>query len=163
MCPAPIDDKLREFCESQGITNSYYEIPKCAGQIGVSVSVITEILRLICRADNLPLDIHSIHGGHTNGLVIMCLCKLQMWSLRSPFAEFNQYVAESCESFEEEFLNKYAATLELPPPRPAWLRHLRGRRSHPTMNVILIEEAETDSDNDTDRDYLSESDGLSED
>jgi tyrosine-protein phosphatase OCA6 len=162
MCPAPIDPNLREFCESQGITDHYYEVPKYAGQIGVSASVITEVLRLMCRADHLPLYIHSIHGGHTNGLVIMCLRKLQMWSARAIFSEFNQYVTDSCEPFEEEFLNNYAATLELPLPRPAWLAHLRGRRSHPTMNVILTEEAETDSDNDGYNDDLSEGEQLAD-
>jgi tyrosine-protein phosphatase OCA6 len=150
MCPAPIDDNLREFCESQDITNYCYEVPKYGGQIGISASAIIEIIRLICRANNFPLYIHSLHGGHTNGLVIMCLRKLQMWSARATFAEFNQYIPDSCEPFEEEFFNNYVATLELPLPRPAWLGHLRGRCSHPTMNVILMEEAETDSDGDSD-------------
>jgi tyrosine-protein phosphatase OCA6 len=150
LAPIHPDQKLREFCSLQHITNHFYECPKYAGQIGLSVSTITDLLLLICNENNLPLYIHSVHGGHTTGLVIMCLRKLQMWSPRATFFEFNQFVSDSCEPFEEEFYNSFTATLELRPPRPAWLKQLRGRRSHPTMNVILSEEAETDSDDEGD-------------
>jgi tyrosine-protein phosphatase OCA6 len=150
LAPNPPEQALREFCSLQRITGHFYPCPKYAGQIGLSVSTIADLLLLICNEDNLPLYIHSVHGGHTAGLVIMCLRKLQMWSPRATFFEFTQFVSDSCEPFEEEFYNGFTATLDLRLPRPAWLKQLRGRRSHPTMNVTLSEEAETDSDDEGD-------------
>jgi len=148
--PNPPDQDLREFCSSHHISSHFCQCPKYSGQIGLSVSSIADLLLVMCKEENLPLYIHSTHGGHSAGLVIMCLRKLQMWSPRAIFAEFNQFVSDSCEPVEEEFLNSFTGTLELRPPRPSWLKQLRGRKVHPTMNVILSEQAETDSDDEPD-------------
>jgi hypothetical protein len=41
--------------------------------IGLSGYTTADLLLLICNEDNLPFDIHSVHGGHTARLVIMRL------------------------------------------------------------------------------------------
>lgn len=56
-------------------------------------------------------------------------------------SEFNQYVMDGIESCEEEFISNFKATIELPPPRPIWLTQLSGQKTHPTMRVILPDEA----------------------
>jgi protein tyrosine/serine phosphatase len=95
LTPNPIDADLREFCESEGITTSYYQVPKFAGQIAISVSAVTEIVGSICRRENLPIYVHSVHGSHTTGLIFMCLRKLQLWSTRAIHSKFNQFVSDS--------------------------------------------------------------------
>lgn len=146
MIPNPVDENLKKFCDDENITHHYYQIPEYAGQIAITSSQITEIISLMCNSNNLPVYIHSVGGGHTTGLVVMCLRKLQRWSTRAMFTEFNQYVADSLESCEEEFLHSFNSTFELPPPRPAWIGHLSGEIPHPTLRVIFPDEADSDSE-----------------
>lgn len=145
LVPNELDDELREFCKSHGIVNHLYQVPPYTGQIVITATTIVEILCLMCKSDSLPLYIHSVDGEHINGLVIMCLRKLQMWSTQAIFSDFNQYVPDSFESCEEAFVHKFTATFELPPPRPAWLSHVSGKHSHPALRVYLPDEPESDS------------------
>lgn len=157
LIPNPVDDNLKQFCESEHITNHYYQVPEYAGQIVITASAITEIITLMCNTRNLPLYIHSVGGGHTTGLVVMCLRRLQMWSSRAMFAEFDQYVMDGFESCEEEFIGNFKTTFELEPPRPMWLSQLSGQKTHPTLRVILPDEAsDSNSEEDHDRNLEEE-------
>ena len=149
IAPNSIDDDLKNFCQENNIVNHFYPIPRFASQIVITATTITEIIHIMCNTDNLPLYIHSLDGAHTAGLVVMCLRKLQMWSSRAMFNEFNMFIT-NFERCEEEFVNNYKATFELPPNRPQWLRHLNGKRTHPTLRVILAEEGSSDDDDNDD-------------
>ena len=71
------------------------------------------------------------------------------------FQEFNQFI-HSSERCEEEFVNNFKATFELSVNRPDWLRHLAGKKSHPTLRVLIIgEEDSDDEDIDTEEDEAS--------
>lgn len=145
MIPNQIDEDLKSFCDQEGISNHCYIVPKFASQIVITATTITEIINILCDKQNLPLYIHCINGGHTTGLVIMCLRKLQIWSQRAMFNEFNQFI-NTFESCEEEFVINYNATFELSPNRPEWLQHLAGKKSHPTLRVILTDDTDSDDD-----------------
>ncbi|KAH0789455.1 Tyrosine phosphatase family protein [Histomonas meleagridis] len=147
LIPNPIDPDLKKFCEDENITNHTYIVPKFTDQIVMTSTTITEIINIMCDKQNFPLYIHSTNGAHNTGLVIMCLRKLQMWSINATLNEFNQFV-DSPESCEEEFVNNFKATFELSQNRPAWLQHLAGKKSHPTLRVLIIGEESTDDDED---------------
>ena len=150
MSPNPIDDDLKKFCEEEHIKNYYYSVPKFVTQVVITVNSVTDIINIICNKDNLPLYIHCINGGHTTGLVIMCLRKLQMWTQRAMINEFSRFI-NTFERSEEEFINNYKATFELTQNRPDWLRHLpTGRKSHPTLHVIFADDEGTDDGDDQD-------------
>ena len=151
LIPNAVDDDLKNFCQVEGITNHYYSVPKFASQVIITATTITEIVHIMCNNDNLPLYVHCLDGGHTTGLIIMCLRKLQMWSARSMLSEFNMFINDP-ESCEEEFVNNYKATFELSSNRPKWLQHLSGKKTHPTLRVILIDESESESDDNDDND-----------
>lgn len=144
--PTPIDPELKAFCEEEHITNYTFIVPKFIDQIVITQTTVTEVINLMIDKNNLPLYIHSSSGAHTTGLVIMCLRKLQMWSSRAMFQEFNQFIRSS-ERCEEEFVNNYKATFELSVNRPDWLRHLAGKKSHPTLRVFIIGEEDSDDEN----------------
>ena len=156
--PNPVDDDLKKFCEEEHITSHYYQIPEYAGQIVITASQITEIMTLMCNTNNLPLYIHSVGGGHTSGLVVLCLRRLQMWSTHAMVSEFNQYVMDGIESCEEEFISNFKATIELPLPRPRWLTQLSGQKTHPTMRVILPDETSGSNSEDDDDPTSDEAD-----
>ena len=145
LTPNPIDDELAEFCKEEGIENHYYPVPKFIDQIIITPNTVTEIITFLCNKNNLPAYIHCLNGGHTTGLIIMCLRKLQMWSPRAMLAEFNQFI-NTFESCEEEFLNNYKATFELTSNMPSWLMHLSARKAHPTLRVILANESDSDEE-----------------
>ena len=139
------DEDLLPFCKEQKIEIFRYQVPKFIDQIIITPNTITEIINLMSDKTKLPLYIHCLNGGHTTGLVIMCLRKLQMWSQRSMFNEFNRFV-DSFESCEEEFVINYKATFELTTNRPSWLQHLAGKKSHPTLRVILANESDSEEE-----------------
>lgn len=145
LTPNPIDEELDEFCKQESIENHYYPVPKFIDQVILTPNTVTEILTFLCDKKNLPVYIHCLNGGHTTGLIIMCLRKLQMWSQRAMLAEFNQFI-NTFESCEEEFVNNYKATFELTNNRPSWLMHLTGKKSHPTLRVILANESDSDEE-----------------
>jgi tyrosine-protein phosphatase OCA6 len=148
MIPDPPDKNLLAFCDTESITSLFYQIPSYAGQVAISASLVNEILSLICDSQKLPLYLHSTHGGHTTGLIVMCLRKIQLWSPRATFVEFNQFVSDSVEPCEEDFINTYSPGLNLKQQRPSWLLHLKGRETLPMVNEE--EDAESGSDNNPD-------------
>ena len=151
LIPSVVDDDLKNFCQSEGIINHCYSVPKFASQVIITATTITEIIHIMCNNENLPLYVHCLDGGHTTGLIIMCLRKLQMWSSRSMFNEFTTFINDP-ENCEEEFVNNYKATFEISNNRPKWLQHLSGKKTHPTLRVILIDESESESDDNDDND-----------
>lgn len=157
LVPNQVDEELKNFCQQQNIVNHYYSVPKFASQIIITATTITEIINIMCKNDNLPLYIHDLDGEHTTGLVIMCLRKLQMWSGRAMFNEFNMFI-NNYEPCEEEFVNNYKATFELSANRPKWLQHLSGKKTHPTLRVILVDEEESDDDDNDDNEDNDEND-----
>jgi len=145
LIPEAMDNKLSDFLKEENIESYQYTVPKFVDQIIMSSNMITEILNIMCDKKNLPLYIHCHNGGHSTGLVIMCLRKLQMWSQRAMFSEFSRFI-NTFESCEEEFVNNYKATLELTSNRPSWLKHLAGKKTHPTLRVVLADEPDSEED-----------------
>ncbi|EAY18564.1 Tyrosine phosphatase family protein [Trichomonas vaginalis G3] len=161
LIPNPIDEDLAEFCKNEKIENHYFSVPKFIDQIIMTPNTVTQILNLLCDKNNLPAYIHCLNGGHSTGLIVMCLRKLQMWSQRAMFAEFNRFI-NTFESCEEAFVNNYKATFELTSNRPQWLMHLTGKKSHPTLRVILANETESDDeiDDEEEDDLISSTDEI---
>lgn len=145
LIPEEINEDLKNFCKKECIKNHTYLVPKFIDQVIITPNTVTQILTTITNVNNLPVYIHCLSGDHTTGLVIMCLRKLQMWSQKAMFNEFNQFV-NTFESCEEEFVNNYKATFDLLNQRPSWLTHLTAKKSHPTLNIIFPEDADDQYD-----------------
>lgn len=142
LIPQPIDDELAEFCKEEKIVDHFYPVPKFIDQVILTPSTVAEIINIMSDKNNLPVYIHCLNGGHTTGLIVMCLRKLQMWSQRAMFNEFNQFI-NTFESCEEEFVINFKETFELTANRPSWLMHITGKKSHPTLRVILADESDS--------------------
>jgi protein tyrosine/serine phosphatase len=135
--PGQPDTNLADFCNNDNIAHH------------LSASLITEILHVICNSANLPLYIHSTHGDHTAGLVIACLRKRQHWSHRAVIIEFNQFVSDTVEPGEEEFLKQFSPTFDLSVEIPVWMRHVFAKDKN-TERTRSKEEEEDESDSGND-------------
>lgn len=106
--------------------------------------------------NNLPLFVHCIDGAHTTGTIIMCLRKLQNWSLSVIFNEFVRFTRDNnINSTESDFVETFKREIMVPVSIPKWLwegdRHssvcpvnhvLVLTQQHPTIKVKLIPDNE---------------------
>ena len=71
---------------------------------------------------NLPLFVHCVDGAHTTGTIIMCLRKLQNWSLSVIFNEFIRFTRDnSINSTESDFVETFKREIMVPVSIPKWL------------------------------------------
>ena len=127
---------LKEFCEAEGIRLVQFDVPKYEDHVVMCQSTVAQIVSQIIRPENLPLYLHCRDGGNNTGLVVMCLRRLQHWSLSVIFDEFCRFVKTGEISREEcQFVESFRAEIEIPSSIPDWLWQGVRMVSHPTMRL----------------------------
>jgi tyrosine-protein phosphatase OCA6 len=65
---------------------------------------------------------HCLDGANNTGLVVMCLRRLQNWSLSYIFAEFVRFTRDAhINSSESEFVETFREEIMIPSVIPKWL------------------------------------------
>jgi len=94
---------------------------------------------MIIQPDNTPIYIHCLDGANVTGVVVMCLRKLQNWSLSAIFTEFSRFTrANYISSVESEFVETFKAEIEIGSKIPLWLWQGERCAKHPTLKLKLL-------------------------
>jgi len=143
LIPEPPVVDLVEFCQFEQIHSLHFPVQKFTGDVTVASSVIANILEVLISSSNFPLYLHCLDGSNITGLVVMCLRKLQNWTLQACYLEFRRYQRDRIILVtESKFIQKFAHVehliLRIPSPLPTWL--WQGRRegllNHPSMRIV---------------------------
>lgn len=137
---------LREYCEAEHIRLIWHQVDKYNEGFSHTPQLVASILSRLIDPRNHPLFMHCRDGGHNTGLVVMCLRRLQNWSLPSIHEEFRRYTKSNEISYKEkQFVESFHATVSVPIRIPAWLWEGVRHRKHPSIQLEL----ETDPDTPT--------------
>jgi tyrosine-protein phosphatase OCA6 len=80
---------LMEFCAAENITIHHFYAEKfTSDNVTVSPSMVSQILQIFIKQENLPAYIHCLDGANVTGIIIMILRKLQNWTKVATVSEF---------------------------------------------------------------------------
>jgi len=148
LTPSP-NEELQKFCQNQKITMKHFQVPKFKEEesaISLEPAIVAQVLQELISLKNLPLFMHCLDGAHNTGLVIMCLRKLENWTLSVIFNEFTRFTRDSqVHSNESEFVENFKTQIMIPTSIPNWLWQGERISKHPTMRIQLIVEKEPSS------------------
>lgn len=139
LTPDPPNPALSAFCTENNITPIHIRVDKPKEHIPLSFQKTAQILAVLTDTANHPLFVHCLDGTGVTGAVILCLRKLQCWTMASILVESTRYHKEGVIGSEEaEFVEKFNAEIELPPRIPKWLwgGHISFKK-HPTVRLKL--------------------------
>ena len=136
LVPAPDEPcaELRAFCASNGIRLLAYDVARFKDHVPLTAVQVARMLEVLIDRRNSPLLVHCLNGMQVTGVVVMCLRKLQNWTVSSIFTEYSRFVSLARES---EFVENFAARITIPPPslRVPWLFHGQSVTRHPTLRL----------------------------
>lgn len=125
---------LVEYCEQERIRLMWHQLDKYNDGFAHTPPLVAAVLAVLIDPRNHPLFIHCRDGSHNTGLVIMCLRRLQNWSLPAAYDEFVRYTKSNQITFlEKQFVEFFRAPVTVPPDIPEWLWQGDRFRKHPTI------------------------------
>lgn len=134
---------LTEFCQTEKIAHIWHYVQKYDDGFSHTPELVASILSVLIDPRNLPLFLHCRDGAHNTGLVVMCLRRLQNWSLPTIYQEFIRYTKSNQISFEEkQFVESFHAAVKIPIRIPQWLWDGIRHRKHPSIRLELESETE---------------------
>lgn len=129
---------LSEYCKSENIRHVWHYVEKYNDGFAHTPQLVASVLSQLIDCRNHPLLIHCRDGSHNTGLVIMCLRRLQNWSLPNIFQEFTRYTKSNDITFEEkQFVESFREPVTVPLHIPKWLWEGVRHSSHPTIELRL--------------------------
>ncbi len=137
LTPEPPTEDLAEFCRHERIALLHLETAPFREQVVFSPAAAVSVLQLLIDAERLPLYLHCIDGANNTGVIVMCLRKLQNWSMASAYTEFARFVTDHAVSHEEQvFLEReFRVEVTMPERLPNWLWGGMPVTSHPTLRI----------------------------
>eukprot|EP00457_Paulinella_chromatophora_P007811 gb/GEZN01007837.1/.p1 GENE.gb/GEZN01007837.1/~~gb/GEZN01007837.1/.p1 ORF type:complete len:335 (+),score=36.05 gb/GEZN01007837.1/:67-1071(+) len=142
---APTQDLL-QFCKMEHINSIHISVnPKSAAKHGASPKVLEQVMQVLLDVGKHPMYVHCLDGGRVTGMFIMCLRKLQHWSLKATKDEFSRFLfsgvgggtdARGAEVSSVETFSVLSVPAGIVPP--AWLGsvgQLLFRDQHPTIRL----------------------------
>ncbi|KAJ3150998.1 hypothetical protein HDU86_006254 [Geranomyces michiganensis] len=122
LTPEPANTSLATFCAANRVTPLHIRVDKPKDHIPLSFAKTAQILSILTDPQHHPLFVHCLDGAGVTAAVIMCLRRLQCWTMAPILAESTRYHKESVIGAEEaEFVEKFNAEIELGPRLPRWL------------------------------------------
>eukprot|EP00744_Colponema_vietnamica_P025222 GILI01037005.1.p1 GENE.GILI01037005.1~~GILI01037005.1.p1 ORF type:complete len:134 (-),score=10.73 GILI01037005.1:34-435(-) len=88
----------------------------------LSEQVVTYIVDLMLRHNNLPLLVTCPMGRYRTGVVVGCFRKVQRWSLTIILEEYRRFAGNKSRQEDEEFLETFDTELVHVPLSPAGKR-----------------------------------------
>lgn len=129
---------LFEYCNAERIRHVWHHVEKYDDSFSHTPQLVATVLSDLIDPRNHPLYIHCRDGGHNTGLVVMCLRRLQNWSLPSIYHEFTRYTKINDISYEEkQFVESFHAAVTVPAVIPRWLWNGIRHRRHPSIQLRL--------------------------
>jgi protein tyrosine/serine phosphatase len=93
LTPDPVKPYLEEFCALEKIVNHHIKVEKPKDSLTLTPSKALQVLQMLINPDNLPIYMHCLDGSIITGMVVMCLRKLQMWTMPIIIIEYTRYVS----------------------------------------------------------------------
>lgn len=129
---------LSEYCSTERIQHIWHHVDKYNETISHTPQLVACILSQLIDPRNHPLFLHCRDGGHNTGLVVMCLRRLQNWSLPLIYQEFKRYTKSNEISYvERQFVESFRETVTIPVCIPRWLWDGVRHRRHPSILLRL--------------------------
>lgn len=129
---------LTEYCKAERIHHICHHVEKYDDEFSHTPQLVASILSDLIDPRNQPLFLHCRDGAHNTGIVVMCLRRLQNWSLPNIFREFTRYTKSNFISYEEkQFVESFHATVTVPMHIPRWLWDGVRHRRHPSIQLCL--------------------------
>ncbi|KAJ8325327.1 protein-tyrosine-phosphatase [Batrachochytrium dendrobatidis] len=115
LTPEPLSEpSILKFAASNNITLVHIRVDRPKENIPLSFPKVAQILPVLIDSCSYPLYVHCLDGSLVTTLVIMCLRKLQCWSVASYRSECIRYLKEAMLSSEEaEFVTKFTGDFEI--------------------------------------------------
>ncbi|ORX88987.1 hypothetical protein K493DRAFT_235017 [Basidiobolus meristosporus CBS 931.73] len=143
LIPDQPTQELVTFCREHGIINMMIRVKKPKENVPLNFSKVVQILEIIINPEYHPLYLHCIDGSVVTGVVVMCLRKLQFYSVPSALTEYARYLRDGVVGSEEtEFIERFTSEISIPKEIPTWL--WGGQitfKKHPTLKIKLSETA----------------------
>lgn len=135
---------LREYCEAEQVRLIWHQVDKYNDGFSHTPQLVASILSQLIDPRNHPLFMHCRDGGHNTGLVVMCLRRLQNWSLPTIYDEFVRYTKSNEISFQEkQFVESFHAGISIPLRIPPWLWEGVRHCKHPSIQLELEKDPNT--------------------
>lgn len=129
---------LEEYCRNERIRHVWHHVEKYNDGFSHTPQLVASILCELIDPRNHPLFLHCRDGSHNTGLVVMCLRRLQNWSLPNIYAEFRRYTKSNEISFDEkQFVESFHAKVKIPIRIPLWLWKGVRHWKHPSIQLDL--------------------------
>lgn len=137
---------LCEYCEEEHIRLIWHQVDKYDDGFSHTPQLVASILSHVVDPRNHPLFLHCRDGGHNTGLVVMCLRRLQNWSLPPIYEEFMRYTKANDITFKEkQFVESFHAPVAIPLQIPLWLWEGVRHRKHPSIQLELESDPDASS------------------
>ncbi|TPX51827.1 hypothetical protein SeMB42_g00502 [Synchytrium endobioticum] len=139
LTPQPPPSSMHQFALRNNIQLVHIKVDKPKGSVPLTYAKVGTLLNTVIDPNNLPLFIHCLDGVIVTGVVIMCLRKLQCWSIPSATIEYTRFIREGViGSDEAEFVDKFQYDFEIGRSLPKWLWNGHPTfRKHPSLRVRL--------------------------
>lgn len=129
---------LREFCDAERVALFWFQVDKYDDGFSHTPQLVAKLLSMMIDLRNHPLYMHCRDGSHNTGLVVMCLRRLQNWSLPNIYKEFRRYTKANDITFEEaQFVQSFHEPVTIPIKIPNWLWEGIRHRTHPSIQLKL--------------------------
>ncbi|KAJ3148766.1 hypothetical protein HDU89_004616 [Geranomyces variabilis] len=139
LTPDPANPSLAAFCAANRVTPLHVRVDKPKDHIPLSFAKTAQILSILVDPRHHPLFVHCLDGASVTAAVIMCLRRLQCWTMAPILAESTRYHKEGVIGAEEaEFVEKFNAEIELGPRLPRWLwGGSVSFKKHPSLRIKM--------------------------
>ncbi|KAI8593109.1 tyrosine phosphatase family-domain-containing protein [Geranomyces variabilis] len=139
LTPDPANPSLAVFCAANRVTPLHVRVDKPKDHIPLSFAKTAQILSILVDPRHHPLFVHCLDGAGVTAAVIMCLRRLQCWTMAPILAESTRYHKEGVIGAEEaEFVEKFNAEIELGPRLPRWLwGGSVSFKKHPSLRIKM--------------------------
>lgn len=127
-----------DYCRAENIRHIWHHVEKYNDGFSHTPDLVASVISNLIDPKNHPLFLHCRDGGHNSGLVVMCLRRLQNWSLSSIHAEFKRYTKSNEITYvEKQFVECFHATVTIPVRIPKWLWDGVRHSKHPSFSLQL--------------------------
>mmetsp|Transcript_18675 Transcript_18675/g.25986 ORF Transcript_18675/g.25986 Transcript_18675/m.25986 type:complete len:518 (+) Transcript_18675:248-1801(+) len=141
LIPEEPSTDLATFANLVGARTVWIKTPKYKENVNMDKDTVRSVLEEMICPENLPLYVHCIDGLHVTGLIVMCLRKLEYWSLPSIYEEFSRFVPENTVPMDEsKFLEAFdggsRGGVLIPKRPPLWLWQGVRITRHPSIKLV---------------------------
>ena len=132
LLPEEPTQDLLDWCEANKVQCHHRHVTVFRDEITLTHERAAELLQLVISADRQPVYLHCLDGGQVTGVIIMCLRKLQRWSMPPASNEFARFMRKGSNDTPLQtpahvllFVSNFRPDLEfsrcLPDSVPRWL------------------------------------------